>query len=208
MKKYDVIVADPPWHFNDGLEKMKTPVRRSAQSQYATLSLNEIQRLNIKDLANPTGCMLALWVPSSMLEAGLETMRRWGFSLKQTFIWVKLKKDYALEEDWNQATRFGMGRLFRQAHEIALIGTCGKSVYPKLKNNSQRSVAFDLNKGHSIKPETLQDRLDEMFPSCEKLEIFARRIRPGWTCIGDGVTGMDVRDSIEHLITPPDLIEA
>lgn len=204
MKKFDVIVADPPWHFNDGLEKMKTPVRRSAQSQYSTLSLNEIQSLQIKQLANPSGCLLALWVPSSMLEAGMETMRRWGFTLKQTFIWVKLKKNYALEEDWNQATRFGMGRLFRQAHEIALLGTCGKSIYPKLKDNSQRSVAFDLNKGHSIKPETLQDRLDVMFPDCEKLEIFARRVKPGWTCIGDGVTGIDVRQSIDQLTLSAD----
>ncbi len=198
--KYDVIVADPPWHFNDGLEKMKTPVRRSAQSQYSTLSINEIQALNVPGLANPTGCMLALWVPSSMLVMGLETMKRWGFTHKQTFIWVKMKKDFSKEKDINNATRFGMGRLFRQAHEIALIGTSGKSIYPKLKNNSQRSVSFDLNEGHSIKPGTLQDRLDLMFPDTEKLEIFARRTRSGWTCIGDGVTGRDVRDSIGDLV--------
>jgi N6-adenosine-specific RNA methylase IME4 len=134
-----------------------------------------------------------------MIDKGLEVMDSWGFKLKQTFVWVKLKKNFAEEEDWNKGTRFGMGRLFRQSHEIALIGTYGKSVYPRLKNNSQRSVAFDLNKGHSIKPDTLQDRLDIMFPSTSKLEIFARRNKSGWTCIGDGVTGVDVRDSIKNL---------
>lgn len=197
---YQVIVADPPWHFNDGLKKMGDGVRRSAQSQYKTLSFDEIEALDVKSLADPTGCLLALWVPSSMLDRGLQVMNTWGFKLKQTYVWVKLKKDFALEEDWNNGTRFGMGRLFRQAHEIALIGTSGKSVYPRLKNNSQRSVSFDLNKGHSIKPDTLQDRLDKMFPVADKLEIFARRNKQGWTCIGDGVTGRDVRDSIGDLI--------
>lgn len=200
---YQVISADPPWHFDDGLKKMGDAVRRSAQSQYKTLSLKEIANLDIQSLADPSGCLLALWVPSSMLEDGLRVMKGWGFKLKQTFVWVKLKKDYASEKDWNRATRFGMGRLFRQAHEIALIGTSGKSVYPHLKNNSQRSVSFDLNKGHSIKPESLQDRLDLMFPGTNKLEIFARRVRPGWDCIGDGVTGVDVRDSIKNLINQP-----
>jgi len=144
--------------------------------------------------------MLALWVPSSMLELGIATMHSWGFTLKQTFIWVKLKKDFALEEDWNQGTRVGMGRLFRQSHEIALIGTSGKSVYKTLNNRSQRSVAFDLNAGHSTKPGTLQERLEFMFPKADKLELFARRSRPGWTVIGDAVTGIDIRQSIQNLI--------
>lgn len=203
MKKFDIIVVDPPWCFSDGLKKMKTSVKRSAQSQYSTLSLSEIKLLDIKSLANPQGCLLALWVPSSMLERGIETMHAWGFCLKQTFIWVKLKKNYALEKDINKSTRFGMGRLFRQSHEIALIGTSGKSIYPKLKNNSQRSVSFDFNKGHSIKPEVLQERLEVMFPNSEKLEIFARRTRLGWECIGNDINGVDIKDSIKSLTVVP-----
>jgi N6-adenosine-specific RNA methylase IME4 len=196
---YEVIVADPPWSFSDNLVKMKKPVRRSSQSQYQTLPVGEIVGLDVPSLVNPTGCLLALWVPSSLLKSGLDVMRWWGFDFKQTFIWVKLKKDFALEEDWNQGTRVGMGRLFRQSHEIALIGTSGKSVYPLLEDHSQRSVAFDFNQGHSIKPPTLQERLETMFPTANKLEMFARRSRPGWTCIGDAVTGKDIKASIQEL---------
>jgi N6-adenosine-specific RNA methylase IME4 len=198
--KFNIICADPPWHFDDGLKKMKSPVRRSAQSQYATLSLSEIKALNVQDLANPQGCLLALWVPSSMLELGLETMHAWGFKMKQTFVWVKLKKDHINEMDPNKKTRVGMGRLFRASHEIALIGTSGKSIYPILDDHSQRSVAFDLNAGHSIKPNTLQNRLEIMFPVSNKLELFCRRPRPNWTCLGDGVTGKDIRVSIQETI--------
>lgn len=197
--KYQVICADPPWHFNDGLTAMKDGVKRAAQSQYSTLTLKEIVELDVKSIADPRGCLLALWTPSTMLEDGLRVMKAWGFSMKQTFVWVKLKKDHAKESDLNMATRFGMGRLFRQAHEIALIGTYGKSIYPFLEDKSQRSVAFDLNEGHSVKPPSLQDRLDIMFPNVSKIEMFARRDRPGWTCVGDGVTGRDVRDSLHEI---------
>jgi N6-adenosine-specific RNA methylase IME4 len=201
MNNIKCIICDPPWSFDDRLQKMKRPVKRSAISQYKVMSVAEIAALDVKSLADPMGCLLALWVPSSMLDQGLEVMNAWGFKLKQTFVWVKLKKDYALEENWNLGTRVGMGRLFRQSHEIALIGTSGKSVYPWLEDHSQRSVAFDLNQGHSIKPPTLHERLEKMFPDVEKLELFSRRKRVGWTCIGDAIDGKDITVAIQELIT-------
>lgn len=198
--KYSVICADPPWSFNDGLKKMGDNVKRSAESQYDVMSFNEIFDMDVASLACPDGCVLALWVPGSMLVQGLEAMKRWGFIYKQNFVWVKTKKDaLKCETDMNKMTRVGMGRLFRQSHELCLIGTSGKSVYKKLENKGQRSVSFDLNKGHSIKPELLQDRLELMFPDTNKLEIFARRVRPNWECIGNEINEMHVTDAIQEL---------
>ena len=194
--KAQCIIADPPWGFDDGLKAMKRKVRRSAVSQYRTMTPSQVALLPVKSIVDPAGCVLALWVPGSMLEDGLNVMKAWGFSLKQTWIWVKLKKNYAKETDWNNSTRVGMGRLFRQSHELALIGTSGKSVYPLLRNKSQRSVSFDLNEGHSIKPSTLHSRLELMFPSANKVEFFARRRRPGWICLGDGIDGRDITTAI------------
>jgi len=197
---YQVICADPPWHFDDALKNMKLTTPRSAVSNYKVMSLADITTMQVSKLADPVGCLLALWVPGSMLSTGLDVMSAWGFKLKQTFVWVKLKKDYAKETDWNNSTRVGMGHLFRQSHELALIGTSGKSVYPHLQNRSQRSVAFDLNVAHSVKPPTLQQRLEIMFPNVDKLELFARRQIPGWTCVGDAISGKDVDTEIDELI--------
>lgn len=197
--KFQVIVADPAWGFNDNLKKMKRKVRRAASAQYKVMTPAQVAAIPVASVADPTGCLLALWVPGSMLVHGLEVMKAWGFQHKQVFVWVKLKKKYAEEPDWNEATRVGMGRLFRQSHEIALIGTSGKSVYPWLDDHSQRSVAFDLNQGHSIKPGTLQNRLDKMFPGTDKLEMFARRQRKGWVCAGDGIDGKDITQAIHDL---------
>jgi len=205
MAKFEVIVADPAWSFDDELKKMKSKTRRSAVSQYSTMSLSEICSIPVSIVANPQGCVLALWVPSTLLPNGLQVMEAWGFKLKQTFIWVKTKKPKFMKEepvtyaDTNDALAFGMGRLFRQVHELALIGTSGKSVYPLLDDHSQRSVIMAPNLGHSQKPKELQDRLDVMFPNANKLEMFARRQRPSWTCEGNEIDGKDIRVAIQDL---------
>lgn len=197
--KVQCIIADPPWGFDDGLKRMKRNVKRSASSQYRTMTPKQVAMLPVSQIVDPAGCVLALWVPGSMLQDGLDVMKAWGFSQKQVWVWVKLKKDHANEPDPNKRTRVGMGRLFRQSHEIALIGTSGKSIYPLLKNKGQRSVGFDLNLGHSIKPETLHERLELMFPSANKVEFFARRNRLNWTCLGDGIDGKNIDVAIQEL---------
>jgi N6-adenosine-specific RNA methylase IME4 len=97
---------------------------------------------------------------------------------------------------------FGMGRLFRQTHEICLIGTSGKLIYKQLANKSQRSVSFAENLKHSAKPEHLQDSLEIMFPGQNYLEIFGRRLRNNWDVIGNespSTMGEDIKVSLSKL---------
>lgn len=222
--KFDVIVADPPYSFLDTLQMSK--VKRGAAANYNLLSNDAIKNLNIKELA-ANDAVLVLWVPSSLLSLGTEIMSAWGFRQTQSWIWVKEKKDpfelikksirkkaskkmISLKDidkcldafSLNDTMAFGMGRLFRQCHEVALVGVRGKA-YNSLKNKSQRSVLFDQNLKHSAKPEGLQDRLELMFPQSQKLEMFARRDRINWTCVGlecPSSLGEDITDSIKRLI--------
>jgi len=61
-------------------------------------------------------------------------------------------------------------------------------------------VSFAPNLRHSAKPEDLQDSLDIMFPKGNKLELFARRIRKDWVCLGDEIcNGEDIRVSLAKL---------
>jgi N6-adenosine-specific RNA methylase IME4 len=198
MTKYSVLVADPPWQFEDKLggstgmarKKGTIGVRRSAESKYDVMPLADIMALPVRALAAPDA-ILALWCPNTLLEThGFPTMRAWGFEYKQLFTWVKTTND-------RSRPRPGMGRIFRNASEPALIGKIGR---PSLQNLSQLGVSLDPwqpKKGHSEKPETLQDRLDVMYPDGPRLELFARRDRPGWTCTGlqcPSTLGVDIRD--------------
>lgn len=236
MKKFQVIVADCPWSFKDSLKM--SDVARGAAANYKVMTISDIKQLNIKDYADTAGAVLALWVPSSLLQEGLDTMKAWGFKHKQTYIWVKIKKDplksmrnvfsdmFTVYEPFrnkmspksflNKVKKslqgissfnsiqnilsFGMGRLFRQTHEICLIGTNNNKIYKHLANKSQRSVSFAPNLKHSAKPEDLQDALEIMFPKAKKLELFARRHRSGWICLGNEVcNGEDITVSLAKL---------
>lgn len=190
MSEFGVIVADPPWSFDDRLTM--SDVKRGADANYDTLTMRDIEMLPIVTVA-ADACLLALWCPKSMLEDGIAIMSMWGWDYKTFYTWVKRTK--------NGKLGFGMGRLFRAASEVALIGTRGK-LYGQVANKSQRDVAEALNLGHSTKPECLQDSLDLMFPTEAKLELFARRVRPGWTCTGwecPGTEGEDVRETLRRL---------
>lgn len=210
--QYRVICADPPWQFSDELKKMRDGTQRSAVSQYPVLNISEIMKLRVGELAAKDGCVLFLWCPSVLLPDGLQTMKSWGFQFKQTYPWIKIKKNKVQQvesavdgemsaPDPNSEMSFGMGRLFRASHEIALVGTSGKGIYDHLENKSQRSVCFAENLGHSIKPENPQDSLEKMFPKGQWLELFARRHRANWECVGNEVCfGEDIRDSIKRLL--------
>jgi len=241
-KKFRVIVADPPWAFGDKLKM--SDVARGAEANYSTMSIKDIKDLPMQKFAHSDGAILALWVPSSILQEGLDTMKAWGFAHKQTYIWVKIKKHPLKDitktffDFWRKEQKkigeigekgfkeyvrtsieminiidpqkgknfvqemlaFGMGRLFRQTHEICLIGTSNNKIYKELKNKSQRSVCFAENLKHSAKPENLQDSLDIMFPTGNRLELFARRHRKNWVCLGNEIcNGEDIRDSLSKL---------
>ena len=89
MAKFNLIVADCPWSFGDTLQMSRT--KRGASAQYNTLSDFDITNLNVESIA-ADDAVLALWVLSSKLQVGLDTMMSWGFEQTQTFIWVKTKK--------------------------------------------------------------------------------------------------------------------
>jgi N6-adenosine-specific RNA methylase IME4 len=200
-------------------------VKRGSESNYDVLYDDDIINLNVESIASDDS-VLVLWVPSSKLSVGLETMEKWGFRQTQTFTWVKIKKFpfkdllknrkgmtlndalYSLQNalsdfDFNTVVSMNLGRWFRQCHEVALVGVRGK-VYNKLQDKAQRSVAFDIGLGHSKKTEILQNRLEKMLPPSENnlLEMFARRDRKNWVCVGlecPSTLNENIKDSIVKL---------
>lgn len=171
VKPARVIVADPPWEHRDRLGK------RGAAANYATLGADELDRflddrpgIKIADKA-----ILFLWKLSSMPLDAYRVMQAWGFEEKSEIAWVKTLSD-------GRRLSFGMGRYVRNCHEVAIIATRGGR-FP-VASHSIRSV-FEAPIGeHSEKPEAFF-RLVEELAEGPYLELFARRRRLGWTCLGD-----------------------
>jgi len=84
---YDVVVIDPPWHFNTWSPAGQTS--KSAAGQYHTMPLAEIMALPVRELLKPDA-IVYLWATGAMLPHALETMKALGIVYKTGFVWRKV----------------------------------------------------------------------------------------------------------------------
>lgn len=166
---YVTLVADPPWPFGDKLPG----AGRGAESNYACLSVTDIQKFVLPDMA--TDSRLFLWRVASMQQEALDVMKAWGYLLKAEIVWQKLT---ATGKPW-----FGMGRTVRMSHETCLIGVRGK---PPVLSRSIRSVFAAPYTYHSAKPDAFYSLVEQLSPG-PYVELFARRKRENWTTLGDQI---------------------
>lgn len=167
---FRLVCADPPWRFNN------RRTRAAADHHYKTMSVEEIAALDVVSIVS-CDAILFLWCPSAFIVdgSGTRVAHAWGFRPKQIFTWEKDK--------------IGLGNYFRNITEHALV--CSRGRGSKLiENKSLRNVVRAPRGRHSEKPEEVQDLLDLLIPhpvdgSIDRLELFARRTRTGWECVGD-----------------------
>lgn len=166
---YDLIMADPPWRFELYSERGE---EKSAQAHYATMTLDDIARLPVADLA-AQNCLLWLWATAPMLPLQLDVMTRWGFRFVTSGAWVKTTVHGKID--------FGTGYVLRNAHESFLIGARGE---PKT-TRSVRSVVMGQRREHSRKPDAAFRAAAELMPHARRCELFSREQRAGWETWGN-----------------------
>jgi site-specific DNA-methyltransferase (adenine-specific) len=161
-RRFAVILADPPWKYDD------RGVRGGTLGHYQVMELSAIQALKIADVA-ADDCTLFLWVPQSLLEEGLETMGAWGFR-------------YARSAIWHKEPGIGSGYYARCCHEVLLIGHCGQ---PPTWSGNIPSVIEAPRAKHSEKPTIFHQVIERALGGLDRLDLFARRQRHGWVCVGN-----------------------
>ena len=83
---YQVIYADPPWHFRVRSERDES---RSAKKHYPVMSLDEIVALPIPKIAAKDSVLL-IWAIDPMLDVAFDVIKAWNFKFKTVgFYWVK-----------------------------------------------------------------------------------------------------------------------
>jgi N6-adenosine-specific RNA methylase IME4 len=173
-RKFSTILADPPWQFQNRTGKMAPEHRRL--SRYATMALQDIERLPVELIATETA-HLYLWVPNALLAHGLQVMDSWGFNYKTNIIWYKVRKDGGPD-------RRGVGFYFRNVTEMILFGIRGKNARTLQPGRSQENIIVSQKREHSRKPDE-QYNLIEACSSGPFIELFARGPRKGWFGWGD-----------------------
>ena len=163
---FDIVVADPPWKFSSN--SVVKP-GRNAMRHYPCMSDQEISLIPVRDWVAPAA-LLFLWTTAPMLVRSLPVLNAWGFSYVSQLVWIK--------------DHIGTGFWVRNRHEIVLVAKRGKFPCPK-PAPFRDSVISGQQREHSRKPEALQNQIDIIWPDVHKLEMFARRARPGWTVWGN-----------------------
>lgn len=162
-KKYEVILADPPWQ-NQGGEK-----------HYDTMPLEDIAGMAeaIRSVA-ADNCQLFMWTTNALITEAVQVAKEWGFTRQSIITWVKLNR-------LGLSSPYGV----RNATEQLLLFTRGR--VPVAYRSQPSWFATPVGK-HSAKPHEQYAIIDRLAGDGKnKLELFARHRQPGWDVWGNEV---------------------
>lgn len=167
-RTYDIIYADPPWHFRGHVLK-----DGDASLHYPTVPTKVLKTWPVQTLA-ASACLLFLWTTSHHLAEAISLGQAWGFQYSTVaFVWDK------------QMTLVGLYTLPQT--ELCLVFKRGKIPTPRGARNVRQLVSIRRGR-HSEKPDEVRQRITRMFPSQRKIELFARIPAAGWDSWGNEVS--------------------
>lgn len=178
-RKYDIILADPPWSYYG------SPVKdQAAGKHYSLMTDDELRLLPVHEVAEKN-CILFLWATCPRLDSAIKLMTSWGFCFRGVaFVWVKTT--HAGKVISGQGVR---PSLVKPTTEFVLWGSNKhlKGRPMKLLDESIGQVVLAPRPGgiHSRKPVEVHERIEALLGDKSRLEMFARTRRDGWEAWGN-----------------------
>jgi N6-adenosine-specific RNA methylase IME4 len=180
-KTFDIIYADPPWDYNGKMQFDKSGMTAenigfsrnifisSAAFKYPTLKLDELMKIPVSEIAK-ADCLLFMWTSSPHLAQALKLGEAWGFDYRTVaFVWDKMNHN--------------PGQYTLSNCELCLVFKRGRIPKPRGARNIQQLVRSPRRE-HSEKPLEVLHAIRKMFPTQERIELFARRHTEGWSVWG------------------------
>ena len=161
QQKADIVYVDPPWDINQ-------TGSYGAINHYELMSLESIKAMPVSDLCK-NNAVCFLWVPNGLVPEGLEVLKSWGFTYRNSFYWVR--------------SQMGLGYPLRNCSETLLLGIRGKMT---ADFRAQPNWEFMPRQEHSHKPEEMYAIIERLYQNRSYIELFARK-RPsnkGWRIWG------------------------
>lgn len=177
MTKYQIIFTDPPWDYKGQTQHggRGTPDTGGALAHYPTMKTAEMMSTfrPLVDSWADDDCLLFMWATWPHLDQAIQLGVGWGFQYVHTpFIWDK--------------QRVNPGFYTMTQTEPVLCFKRGRIPRPRGSRN-QRQLVSEMRTTHSTKPHEVYARVERMFPTQNKIEMFARIQRSGWDCFGNQI---------------------
>ncbi|ENQ2734895.1 MT-A70 family methyltransferase [Klebsiella pneumoniae] len=173
-EKYTLIYAEPPWTYRDKAKDGE----RGVGHKYQTMTVLDICRLPVWELA-AENCLLDMWwVPTMPLEA-LKVVEAWGFRLMtmKGFTWNKCGSRQT------DKLVMGMGHMTRVNSEDCLFAVKGNLPARLDAGIIQSFTAPRLE--HSRKPDYVREMLVQLLGDVPRIELFARQSSHGFDVWGN-----------------------
>ena len=162
--KFDILYVDPPWftnvkQFTYGTDGKSMREVMSIGDHYNMVKLDDLKTLPVADIANDNS-LLFLWCCAFNVDQAIDLMRAWNFKyVTVVFVWDKV--------------RVNVGHYVVPQTEFVLLGKKGKIPKPR-GSRKERQLVVERKTVHSKKPNEVRYRIQRMFPSQKKIELFAR----------------------------------
>jgi N6-adenosine-specific RNA methylase IME4 len=115
-------------------------------------------------------CLLFMWSSNPHLSQAIDLGKTWGFEYKTVaFVWNKMVHN--------------PGQYTLSYCELCLLFKRGKIPRPRGARNIKQLINSPRGK-HSEKPLEVTQGIEKMFPTQERIELFARRKTEGWSVWG------------------------
>lgn len=168
--KYRCILIDPPWPQRMSGQYSTSRKKRAEKLPYQTMQVVDLMKLPVRSVSSED-CHLWLWTTNQFIEEGFLLMRAWGFKFLAPIHAVKPS---------------GLGNYFVHRSQTILFGYKEKCRFP-LARYKPNVINVGDPKRHSEKWDETYDYIEAISPG-PRLELFARRKRPGWDVWGNEVS--------------------
>jgi len=206
---YSLVLVDMPRHFDAYSDD--TGSEKAPENHFPTIPFNGLCDFPINRFAAPNALCLS-WSTAASLIDDVEILAEWGFvGLRPRDEHGKLLRGpdgmplppigggkYGSHQIWRKCRvgrQTGMGRWFRDQHEILIVARRGD--VPAPVPGTQDESVFDAVVGaHSEKPhDHVRTWIDRCWPHLSKIELFARGVEPpGWKFWGNQVDEVPIVD--------------
>ena len=176
MKKYQVIYADPPWKQKKGGLRKCAP-NQTRELDYPTMEIEDIKNLWIDLEKNffDEQVVVFLWTIDKFLHEAENMMKTRGYKLHARIVWDKEN---------------GIAPAFtiRYCHEYLLWFYRGNLIpIEKSMRGKLTTIIREKSIRHSQKPIKAYEMIELLYPTQNKLELFARNKRNGWDAYGNEI---------------------
>lgn len=166
--RFEIIYADPPWDYKGQLQHAGPGSRDTggAVKHYPTVTLDMLRALDVPRIT-ARDSLLFMWSSNPHLDQAIALGKAWGFAWATVaFVWDK--------------QRVNPGFYTMSQCELCLVFKHGRIPAPRGARNVRQLVSVERG-AHSHKPDEVRRRIEAMFPSARKIELFARASAEEWT---------------------------